>query len=213
MGGGAPVVVQSMTNTDTADVVATAVRSWSSRGRAPRSCASRSTRRGRAARCPSIRERLDRMGVDVPLVGDFHYNGHRLLAEYPACAEALAKYRINPGNVGYGDKRDRQFAQMVEAALATTGRCASASTGAASTRNCWRALMDENARPRRAVGRADTCCARRWCAPRSTAPPRRASSACGRPDRALVQGQRRAGPGRGLPRARRAAATTRCTSA
>ena len=65
---------------------------------------------------PYIREQLDRMGIDVPLIGDFHYNGHRLLTDYPACAEALSKYRINPGNVGKGDKHDRQFAQMVEAA-------------------------------------------------------------------------------------------------
>jgi hypothetical protein len=66
---------------------------------------------------PYIREQLDRMGVDVPLIGDFHYNGHRLLTDYPACAEALSKYRINPGNVGKGDKKDRQFGQMIEAAL------------------------------------------------------------------------------------------------
>ena len=85
---------------------------------------------------PHIREQLDRMGIDVPLIGDFHYNGHRLLTDFPACAEALSKYRINPGNVGKGDKHDRQFAQMVEVAAKTTRRCASASTGAASTRNC-----------------------------------------------------------------------------
>src|SRR6202795_4047149 len=70
-----------------------------------------------AAAVPYIREQLDRMGVDVPLIGDFHYNGHTLLTSYPACAEALSKYRINPGNVGKGDKRDRQFGQMIEAAL------------------------------------------------------------------------------------------------
>ena len=78
------------------------------------------------------------MGIDVPLVGDFHYNGHRLLTDFPACAEALSKYRINPGNVGKGDKRDRQFAPDGRGRrAATTRRCASASTGAASTRNCW----------------------------------------------------------------------------
>ena len=88
---------------------------------------------------PHIREQLDRMGIDVPLVGDFHYNGHRLLTDYPAMAQALSKYRINPGNVGKGDKRDRQFAHDDRGRGALRqGRCASASTGAASTRNCWR---------------------------------------------------------------------------
>ncbi len=92
-----------------------------------------------AAAVPHIREQLDRMGVSVPLVGDFHYNGHKLLQDYPACAEALSKYRINPGNVGQGAKRDTQFAQMIEMACRYDKRCASASTGAAWTRTCSRA--------------------------------------------------------------------------
>ena len=89
---------------------------------------------------PHIREQLDAMGVDVPLIGDFHFNGHKLLRAASGVRRGAAKYRINPGNVGQGAKRDAQFAQMIECALhATASRCASASTGAASTRNCWRA--------------------------------------------------------------------------
>ena len=113
VGGDAPVVVQSMTNTDTVDVVKTAIQC------AELACAGSELVRitvntpEAAAAVPKIRAHLDRMGVDVPLIGDFHYNGHRLLAEYPECAQALAKYRINPGNVGHGRKRDEQFAQMI----------------------------------------------------------------------------------------------------
>jgi (E)-4-hydroxy-3-methylbut-2-enyl-diphosphate synthase len=116
VGGGAPVVVQSMTNTDTADVDATVqqVRELARAG----SEIVRVTvnEKEAAAAVPRIRERLDALGIDVPLVGDFHFNGHRLLTEEPACAEALAKLRINPGNVGRGSKRDPQFAYMIEIA-------------------------------------------------------------------------------------------------
>jgi (E)-4-hydroxy-3-methylbut-2-enyl-diphosphate synthase len=87
-----------------------------------------------AAAVPRIVEKLDMMGVHVPIIGDFHYNGHQLLAGEPACARALAKYRINPGNVGFGKKKDLQFAQLIEFAIATTSPCASARTGARSTR-------------------------------------------------------------------------------
>ncbi|NLH83372.1 MAG: flavodoxin-dependent (E)-4-hydroxy-3-methylbut-2-enyl-diphosphate synthase [Phyllobacteriaceae bacterium] len=117
IGGGAPIVVQSMTNTDTADVLSTAeqVRALARAG----SELVRITvdRDESAAAVPKIRDRLDQWGVTVPLVGDFHYIGHKLLAEHPACAEALAKYRINPGNVGFKDKHDRQFAAIVEQAI------------------------------------------------------------------------------------------------
>ena len=90
-----------------------------------------------AAAVPHIRDRLAQLGVDVPLVGDFHYIGHKLLTDHPACAEAFAKYRINPGNVGFKDKRDRQFADDGRTSRsATASRCASASIGARSTRNC-----------------------------------------------------------------------------
>ncbi|MCK6405213.1 MAG: flavodoxin-dependent (E)-4-hydroxy-3-methylbut-2-enyl-diphosphate synthase [Rhodocyclaceae bacterium] len=116
VGGDAPVVVQSMTNTDTADYVATAVQ-CAELARAGSELVRITVNTPEAAAgVPKIREQLDRMGVDVPLIGDFHYNGHRLLLDNPACAEALAKYRINPGNVGFGKKKDEQFAQMIELA-------------------------------------------------------------------------------------------------
>ncbi|MGD2081326.1 MAG: flavodoxin-dependent (E)-4-hydroxy-3-methylbut-2-enyl-diphosphate synthase [Chromatiales bacterium] len=116
VGGGAPVVVQSMTNTDTADATAT-VRQVADLARAGSELVRITVNNDDAARAvPAIREALDRQGVGVPLVGDFHYNGHRLLTRYPGCAEALAKYRINPGNVGRGDKKDAQFAAMIETA-------------------------------------------------------------------------------------------------
>ena len=117
IGGGAPVVVQSMTDTDTADVEAT-VRQVLELARAGSEIVRVTVNTAEAAAAvPRIRERLDAAGCDVPLVGDFHYNGHRLLAREPACAEALDKYRINPGNVGRGAKRDEQFAALVETAL------------------------------------------------------------------------------------------------
>ena len=116
VGGGAPIVVQSMTNTDTADAEGTAqqVKSLARAGSEVVRITVNSAES--AAAVPHIRERLDQMGVSVPLVGDFHFNGHKLLREHPACAEALAKYRINPGNVGRGSKRDPQFAEMIEMA-------------------------------------------------------------------------------------------------
>jgi len=117
IGGGAPIVVQSMTNTDTADIEGTA-RQVEQLWRAGSELVRITVDREDAARAvPRIRDRLDQRGADVPLVGDFHYIGHKLLTEHPACAEALAKYRINPGNVGFGDKRDKQFEAMIEAAL------------------------------------------------------------------------------------------------
>lgn len=116
MGHGHPVVVQSMTNTDTADVIATAIQ-VKELARAGSELVRITVNNAEAAKAvPDIRNQLDRMGVDVPLVGDFHYNGHTLLTDYPECAQALSKYRINPGNVGKGAKRDTQFAQMIEAA-------------------------------------------------------------------------------------------------
>ncbi len=117
IGGDAPVRVQSMTNTDTVDAIGTAVQ-VKELARAGSELVRITVNTLEAAQAvPYVREQLDRMGVDVPLVGDFHYNGHRLLTEVPACAEALSKYRINPGNVGKGEKGDRQFAQMIEAAV------------------------------------------------------------------------------------------------
>ena len=117
IGGGAPIVVQSMTNTDTADAEATAAQ-VAALAAAGSEIVRITVNTGEAARAvPAIRERLEKLGCQVPLVGDFHYNGHKLLSDYPDCARALDKYRINPGNVGFRDKRDRQFAVMIEKAL------------------------------------------------------------------------------------------------
>jgi len=117
LGGGAPIVVQSMTNTDTADVAST-VAQVAALARAGSELVRITVDRAEAAAAvPQITEKLKALGVDTPLIGDFHYNGHTLLAEYPDCAASLAKYRINPGNVGFKDKRDKQFSQIIEIAL------------------------------------------------------------------------------------------------
>ncbi len=117
VGGGRPVVVQSMTNTDTADV-ASSVKQVAELWRAGSEMVRLTVNNPEsAAAIPRIREKLEMMGISVPLIGDFHYNGHQLLAGEPACAEALAKYRINPGNVGFGKKKDTQFAQLIEFAI------------------------------------------------------------------------------------------------
>jgi (E)-4-hydroxy-3-methylbut-2-enyl-diphosphate synthase len=117
VGGNAPVRVQSMTNTDTADAIGTAIQ-VKELALAGSELVRITVDTPQAAQAvPYVREQLDRMGVFVPLIGDFHYNGHRLLTDFPACAQALSKYRINPGNVGKGDKHDKQFGQMIEAAL------------------------------------------------------------------------------------------------
>ncbi len=117
VGGDAPVRVQSMTNTDTEDAIGTAIQVKELALAGSEIVRITVNTPEAAKQVPYIREQLDRMGIDVPLVGDFHYNGHRLLTDEPACAEALSKYRINPGNVGKGDKKDKQFGQMIEAAL------------------------------------------------------------------------------------------------
>jgi (E)-4-hydroxy-3-methylbut-2-enyl-diphosphate synthase len=116
VGGGAPVVVQSMTNTDTADHIATAIQVKELAQAGSEKVRITVNTPEAAAAVPKVREQLDKMGVDVPLIGDFHYNGHKLLTQYPDCAQALSKYRINPGNVGAGSKRDGNFAQMIEVA-------------------------------------------------------------------------------------------------
>jgi (E)-4-hydroxy-3-methylbut-2-enyl-diphosphate synthase len=117
VGGGAPVVVQSMTNTDTADIDGTVAQVAALHRAGSELVRITVDRDESAAAVPKIRDRLARLGIDVPLVGDFHYIGHKLLADHPACAEALAKYRINPGNVGFRDKKDKQFADIVEMAI------------------------------------------------------------------------------------------------
>lgn len=117
VGGEGAIVVQSMTNTDTADVDATVAQVAALHQAGSEIVRITVDRDESAAAVPKIRERLERLGLDVPLVGDFHYIGHKLLADHPACAEALAKYRINPGNVGFKDKKDKQFAQIIEMAI------------------------------------------------------------------------------------------------
>jgi (E)-4-hydroxy-3-methylbut-2-enyl-diphosphate synthase len=117
VGGDAPVRVQSMTNTDTGDAIGTAIQVKELAQAGSELVRITVDTPDSAKAVPYIREQLDKMGVHVPLIGDFHYNGHRLLTEFPDCAKALSKYRINPGNVGKGDKHDKQFAQMIEAAV------------------------------------------------------------------------------------------------
>jgi len=146
VGGDAPVRVQSMTNTDTEDPIATAIQ-VKELAQAGSEVVRITVNTPEAARqVPYIREQLDRMGVDVPLVGDFHYNGHRLLTEFPDCAQALSKYRINPGNVGKGDKRDRQFGQMIEAALRWDKPVRIGVNWGSLDQDLLAQLMDENAR-------------------------------------------------------------------
>ena len=146
VGGDAAIVVQAMTNTDTADIEATA-RQSADLARAGSELVRITVDRADAARAvPHIRERLLQMGVSVPLVGDFHYNGHTLLAEHPACAEALDKYRINPGNVGFKDKRDRQFAAIVEIALKHAKPVRIGVNWGSLDQELLTRLMDENAK-------------------------------------------------------------------
>jgi (E)-4-hydroxy-3-methylbut-2-enyl-diphosphate synthase len=145
IGGDAPVRVQSMTNTDTVDVIGTAIQ-VKELAQAGSELVRITVNTPEAAEAvPHIREQLDRMGIDVPLVGDFHYNGHRLLTDFPSCAEALSKYRINPGNVGKGDKKDRQFAQMIEAAMHFDKPVRIGVNWGSLDQELLASLMDENA--------------------------------------------------------------------
>ena len=146
IGGDAPIVVQSMTNTDTADVTSTTAQ-VAALSRAGSELVRVTVDRAEAAAAvPYIRERLDILGVDAPLIGDFHYNGHTLLAEHPACAEALAKYRINPGNVGFKDKRDKQFAEIIEIALKNGKAVRIGVNWGSLDQDLLTRLMDENAK-------------------------------------------------------------------
>ena len=146
VGGDAPVRIQSMTNTDTVDAVDTAIQ-VKALALAGSEMVRITVNTDEAARAvPYIREQLDRMGVDVPLVGDFHYNGHKLLTDHPACAEALSKYRINPGNVGKGDKRDRQFGQMVDIAARLDKAVRIGVNWGSLEQDLLARLMDDNSR-------------------------------------------------------------------
>ena len=151
VGGGAPLVVQSMTNTDTADIDAT-VAQVSQLARAGSELVRITVDRDEAAAAvPKIRERLDRIGCHVPLVGDFHYIGHKLLTDHPACAEALAKYRINPGNVGFKNKRDVQFSTIVEQAIRYGKTVRIGANWGSLDGELLTHLMDENARSPRPI--------------------------------------------------------------
>jgi (E)-4-hydroxy-3-methylbut-2-enyl-diphosphate synthase len=146
VGGGAPIVVQSMTNTDTADVDATA-KQVAALARAGSEMVRVTVDRDEAAAAvPHIKERLLKMGVTVPVIGDFHYIGHKLLADHPACAEALDKYRINPGNVGFKDKKDRQFGAIIEMALKHGKPVRIGANWGSLDQELLTHLMDENAR-------------------------------------------------------------------
>lgn len=146
IGGDAPVRVQSMTNTDTVDVIETAiqVKELAIAGSEMVRITVNTPEAAKAV--PAIREQIDRMGIDVPLIGDFHYNGHTLLTEYPDCAAALSKYRINPGNVGKGAKRDRQFAQMIEAAIRHDKAVRIGVNWGSLDQELLASLMDDNAK-------------------------------------------------------------------
>jgi (E)-4-hydroxy-3-methylbut-2-enyl-diphosphate synthase len=146
VGGGAPIVVQSMTNTDTADVEST-VTQVAALARAGSEMVRITVDRDEAAAAvPHIREKLDKMGVDVPLIGDFHYIGHKLLAEHPACAAALAKYRINPGNVGFKNKRDSQFTDIVEIAIKNNKAVRIGANWGSLDQELLTRLMEDNAK-------------------------------------------------------------------
>jgi (E)-4-hydroxy-3-methylbut-2-enyl-diphosphate synthase len=146
VGGDAPVRVQSMTNTDTVDVIETAIQ-CKELAQAGSEMVRITVNTPEAANAvPAIRDQLDRMGIDVPLIGDFHYNGHRLLTDHPSMAQALSKYRINPGNVGKGDKRDRQFGQMIEAAIKHDKAVRIGVNWGSLDQELLASLMDDNAK-------------------------------------------------------------------
>ena len=146
VGGRAPVVIQSMTNTDTADVLKTAIQ-CAELARAGSDLVRITVNTPEAAAAvPAIAAQLERMGAEVPLIGDFHYNGHRLLSDYPECAQVLAKYRINPGNVGHGKKRDEQFAQMIGIACKYDKPVRIGVNWGSLDQELLARLMDENAR-------------------------------------------------------------------
>ena len=146
VGGGAPIVVQSMTNTDTADVESTVTQVAALARAGSEMVRITVDREEAAAAVPHIRDKLDKMGVDVPLIGDFHYIGHKLLAEYPDCAAALAKYRINPGNVGFKNKRDSQFTDIVEIAIKNNKAIRIGANWGSLDQELLTRLMEDNAK-------------------------------------------------------------------
>jgi (E)-4-hydroxy-3-methylbut-2-enyl-diphosphate synthase len=146
VGGGAPIVVQSMTNTDTADVEATARQVAALTAAGSELVRITVDRDEAAAAVPHIKDRLKKLGTNVPIIGDFHYIGHKLLADHPACAEALDKYRINPGNVGFKDKKDKQFSAIIEMALKYNKPVRIGANWGSLDQELLTKLMDENAK-------------------------------------------------------------------
>ncbi|MBI4740566.1 MAG: flavodoxin-dependent (E)-4-hydroxy-3-methylbut-2-enyl-diphosphate synthase [Betaproteobacteria bacterium] len=155
VGGESPVVVQSMTNTDTADILKTAIQCAELAQAGSELVRITVNTPEAAAAVPGIRAHLDRMGVGVPLVGDFHYNGHRLLADHPECARVLAKYRINPGNVGHGKKRDEQYAQMIEIACQYDKPVRIGVNWGSLDQDLLARIMDDNAKRSAPLGAVD----------------------------------------------------------
>ena len=202
VGGGAPIVVQSMTNTDTADVAGT-VAQVAALARAGSELVRITVDRDEAAAAvPHIREALDKRGITVPLIGDFHYIGHKLLAEHPACAEALAKYRINPGNVGFKDKRDTQFSAIVEMAIKHGKAVRIGANWGSLDQELLTRLMEDNAnsatpRDARAVTREAMVQSALLSAERAVE-----IGLPQEPHHPLRQGLRGAGPDRGVSRSR-----------
>ena len=158
IGGNAPIVVQSMTNTDTADVTATVTQVIDLSLAGSELVRITVNREEAAMAVPAIREELDRRGCDVPLIGDFHFNGHRLLTQYPECAQALEKYRINPGNVGRGDRRDEQFASMIEIASRYDKAVRIGVNWGSMDQELVARMMDENARSPDPKGNDEMIC-------------------------------------------------------
>ena len=213
VGAGAPIIVQSMTNTDTADIEATA-RQVAALARAGSELVRITVDRDEAAAAvPHIRDRLAQMGVTAPLIGDFHYIGHKLLADHPACAEALDKYRINPGNVGFKNKRDRQFSQIVEMAIRHGKTVRIGANWGSLDQELLTHLMDENANSAAPIdARAVTREAMVQSALLSAARAEEIGLGA-RPHHSVGQGFGGAGPHRGLSHGGARAPTMRCISA
>ena len=213
VGGGAPVVVQSMTNTDTADVDQTVAQVAALHRAGSEIVRITVDRDESAAAVPAIRERLDRLGINVPLVGDFHYIGHKLLADHPACAEALAKYRINPGNVGFKEKKDKQFGAIVEMAIRYDKPVRIGVNWGSLDQELLTRLMDENQKKGSPLTAQEVT---REAIVQSALLSAEAAEEIGlaaRQDHPVGQGQPGAGSDRRLYRTRAAAPTMRCISA
>ena len=190
-----------MTNTDTVDAIGTAIQVKELALAGSEMVRITVNTPEAAAQVPYIREQLDRMGIDVPLIGDFHYNGHRLLTDYPACAEALSKYRINPGNVGKGDKRDRQFGQMIEAAMRWNKPVRIGVNWGSLDQELLAGLMDTNSQRAEPWDAKPVMYEALITSAIESAKLAEVDGHGRQPDHPVVQGERRAGPDLGLPRA------------